>query len=150
MVTHFSIPAWRTPWTEEPGGLQSMGSKRARHDWVTNTMSLCHVWFTHSSADGHSDCFHGLKVEVKVLVAQSCLTLCDPMAPLPMGFSIQEHWSGLPFPSPGDLPNPGVEPGSPTLQADSLLSEPQGSRFPWLGCCACWNLQGPGGWASLR
>ena len=40
-----------------------------------------------------------------------------------MGFSRQEYWSGLPFPSPGDLPNPGVKPGSPTLQADSLLSE---------------------------
>ena len=36
-----------------------------------------------------------------------------------MGFSRQEYWSGLPFPSPGDLPNPGIEPGSPTLQADS-------------------------------
>ena len=43
-------------------------------------------------------------------------------APLSMGFFRQEHWSGLPFPSSGDLPNPGIEPGSPTLQADSLLS----------------------------
>ena len=41
-----------------------------------------------------------------------------------MEFSRQEYWSGLPFPSPGDLPNPGIEPGSPALQADSLLSEP--------------------------
>ena len=41
-----------------------------------------------------------------------------------MGFSRQEYWRGLPFPSPGDLPNPGIEPGSPALQADSLLSEP--------------------------
>ena len=41
-----------------------------------------------------------------------------------MGFSGQEHWSELPFPSPGDLPNPGIEPGSPALQADALLSEP--------------------------
>ena len=46
-------------------------------------------------------------------------------APLSMGFSKQEYWSGLPFPSPGDLPDPGIEPGSPALQADSLLSEPQ-------------------------
>ena len=43
-----------------------------------------------------------------------------------MGFSRQEHWSGLPFPSPGDLPNPGIEPRSPALQADSLLTELQG------------------------
>ena len=47
-------------------------------------------------------------------------------ASLMMGFSRQEYWSGLPFPSPGDLPNPEIEPGSPALQADSLLSEPPG------------------------
>ena len=43
-----------------------------------------------------------------------------------MGFSRQEYWSGLPFPSPGDLPDPGIEPGSPTLKADALSSEPPG------------------------
>ena len=43
-----------------------------------------------------------------------------------MEFSRQEYWSGLQFPSPGDLPTPGIEPESPTLQADSLLSEPPG------------------------
>ena len=47
-------------------------------------------------------------------------------APLSMEFSRQEYWSGLPFPSPGDLPGPGIKPGSPVLQADSLLSEPPG------------------------
>ena len=47
-------------------------------------------------------------------------------APLSMGFSRQECWSGLPFPSPGDLPDPGIEPGSPALQADALPSEPPG------------------------
>ena len=46
-----------------------------------------------------------------------------------MGFSRQEYWSGLPFPSPGDLPDPGIEPGSPTLQAESLLSEPPGKTL---------------------
>ena len=46
-------------------------------------------------------------------------------APPSMGFSRQERWSGLPFPSPGDLPDPGIEPGSPALQADALPSEPQ-------------------------
>ena len=50
-------------------------------------------------------------------------------APLSMGFSRQESWSGLPFPSPVDLPDPGIEPGSPTLQADALPSEsPEKSR----------------------
>ena len=53
---------------------------------------------------------------------------CDSMgvacqAPLSMGFSRQESLSGLPFPSPGDLPDSGIEPGSPTLQADDLLTE---------------------------
>ena len=47
-------------------------------------------------------------------------------APPSMGFSRQEYWSGLPFPSPGDLPNPGIEPDSPALQADALTSEPPG------------------------
>ena len=47
-------------------------------------------------------------------------------APPSMIFSRQECWSGLPFPSPGDLPDPGLEPGSPTMQADALPSEPPG------------------------
>ena len=55
----------------------------------------------------------------------SCLTLCDSMtaahqAPLSMGFFRQEYWSGLPFPSPGELPDPRIEPRSPALQADAL------------------------------
>ena len=65
------------------------------------------------------------------LVAQLCPTLCDPMdcspqAPLFMGFFRQEYGSGLPFPSPGDLLKPGIKPRSPTLKADSLLTEPPG------------------------
>ena len=70
--------------------------------------------------------------EVKVLVTSSCLSLCDPMhcsppgSHLSMGFSRQEYWSGLPFPSPGDLPNPGIKLGSSALQADSLPAEPPG------------------------
>ena len=51
-------------------------------------------------------------------------------APLPMGFPRKEYFSGLPFPSPGYLPDPGIEPGSPTLQADALLSEPPG-KLPY-------------------
>ena len=47
-------------------------------------------------------------------------------SPQSMEFSRQEYWSGLPFSSPGDLPDPGIEPGSPTLQADALPSEPLG------------------------
>ena len=47
-------------------------------------------------------------------------------APLSMGFPRQEYWSGLPFPSPGDLPEPGIKPRFPALQADALPSEPPG------------------------
>ena len=50
-----------------------------------------------------------------------------------MEFSWQEYWSGLPFPSPGDLPDPGIQPGSPALQAgDSSPSEPPGKPSKWL------------------
>ena len=68
------------------------------------------------------------------LVAKSCPTLATPwtvarQAPLSMGFSRQEYWSGLPFPSPGDLPDPGIEPRSPALQADSLPAEPAGKPY---------------------
>ena len=64
-------------------------------------------------------------------VAQSCPILCEPwtaahQAPLSMGFSMQEYCSGLPFPPPGDLLNPGIKPRSPTLQVDSLPTEPPG------------------------
>ena len=52
-----------------------------------------------------------------------------------MGFSKQEYWSGLPFPSPGDLPDPGMEPRSPSFQAESLPSEPPGKTNVVL-CCA--------------
>ena len=67
-------------------------------------------------------------------VSQSCLTLCKPMngvahpAPLSVGLSRQEWQSGLPLPSPGDLPDPGIKPGSFALQAMSLLSELPGKR----------------------
>ena len=55
-------------------------------------------------------------------------------AALSMGFSRQEYWSGLPFPSPGNLPNPGTEPRSPALQVDSLPSEPPGKPQESVHC----------------
>ena len=64
------------------------------------------------------------------LVTKLCLTLATPRAvacqALSMGFSRQEYWSGLPFPSPGDLPDPGIKTRSPALQADSLPTELRG------------------------
>ena len=85
-------------WTRRPGVLQFMGSQRVGHDWATELN-----WTELNSP-----------------------TLCDPRdcSPTrllcPWGFSEQEYWSGLPFPSPRDLPDPGIKPGSPTLQADAL------------------------------
>ena len=80
-------------------------------------------------------------------VTQLCLTLCDPvdcspLAPLSMEFSRQEYWSGLPFPFLGDLPNPGIKPGSPALAGGFFSS----SSLSLLGeephCCQCQH--GPG------
>ena len=64
-------------------------------------------------------------------------------APLSMGFSRQEYWSGLPLPSPGDLPNPGIKPGSAALQADSLPSEPPGKpqNSYLLDLIWCWGTE---------
>ena len=90
-----------------------MKTKLKKNILCKSVGDLCEVW------------------KLKVLVAQSCLTLWDPVdwsrqAPLSMEFFRQQYWSGLPFPSPGDLPNPGIEPRFPTLWADSLTSEPPG------------------------
>ena len=84
------------------------------------------------------------------LVAKTLATIwaiaCQ--APLSVGFSRQEHWSGLPFPSPGDLPHPGIEPKSPALQMDSLSLSHQGS--PGLPSGSIDVLTGGGaGWGSL-
>ena len=57
-------------------------------------------------------------------------------APPSMGFSRQDYWGGLPFPFPGDLPNPGIEPGSPALQAVALTSEAPGIEDGGSGLCA--------------
>ena len=68
-----------------------------------------------------------------------------------MGFSREEYWSGLPFPPPGDPPSPGVEPGSPALQADALLSEPQGSSPSILWQVSfILSLNVGGGWEQSR
>ena len=63
-------------------------------------------------------------------VAQSCLTLfATPWTLQSMEFSRPEYWSEWPFPSPGDLPNPGIEPRSPAMQADSYQLSHKGSRI---------------------
>ena len=66
------------------------------------------------------------RVGSEVKVTQSCLTLCDPMDNTVQGILQARILEWEPFPSPGDLPNPGIEPSSPSLQVDSLPAEPQG------------------------
>ena len=76
-----------------------------------------------------TDCYQDLSHQIQSgggLVAKSCPILVTPwtvagQAPLSVGFSQQEYWNGLPFLSPGDLSDPGTEPGSPVLQEDSFL-----------------------------
>ena len=69
-----------------------------------------------------------IHIDVRVCCHFSCVRLCVTpwtvarQAPLTLGFSGQEHWSGLPRPPPGDLPNPGIEPASPALQAGSTTA----------------------------
>ena len=84
-----------------------------------------------ATTPGHFNTLLSRRVERRVLVTQSWPTLFKPMnCSLPGSsvhvFSRQEYWTGLPFASPGDLPDPGIRPRSPALQADSLLSEPPG------------------------
>ena len=94
---------------------------------------LLTLWFTFAYV--WKIFFKSLRLKVYfnlcVIVAQLCPALCDPMnvahqTPLSVEFSRQEYWSGLPFTSPADLPEPGIKPGSPILQAYSLPSKPPG------------------------
>ena len=81
------------------------------------------IWITHTKLSKCSlplfSCFSRVW-----LCAASWIAACQ--APLFMGFPGKNTWSGLPFPSPGDFPDSGIEPGSPALQVDSLLPEPPG------------------------
>ena len=66
---------------------------------------------------------------MQVKVAQWCRLFATPWTIQSLGFSRPEYWSGQPFPSPGDLPNPGIQPRAPTLQVDSLPAEPPGKPY---------------------
>ena len=96
---------------------------------------------------------------MKVLVTQPCPILCDPWTvahqdPLSMEFSRQEYWSGYPFPSPGDLPDPGIKPKSRALPADSLSSETSGKRFFTITGLqhfqCCWKVQATSQFSSVQ
>ena len=96
------------------------------------SLTICYGCETYPLCQCYSFVSEGLSVIVKVLVILSCaqyfVTPCPVahQAALSVKFSSQNYWSELPFPSPGDLPSPGIDLGSPTLQADSLPTEPPG------------------------
>ena len=108
----------------------------------------CYKWnlsnFTNVSKDPSSFCQEFDCAAAKSL--QSCLTPCDPIDSSPpgsqsLGFSRQEHWSGLPLPSPVGLPNPRIKPRSPTLQADAFTIWPTREVFSWLELSEFWDLE---------
>ena len=123
MATHSSVLAWEIQGTKEPGGLQSTGLQGLGHCWRalarmhrSEMMSLggwiiggFHFHDERHSSVGHVQLF-------AILWTAAC------QAPLSMGLSRQEYWSGLPCSPPGDLPDPGVEPAS-------LMSPPLAGRF---------------------
>ena len=86
---------------------------------INNCLKRPHICSNHSEIS----CCAELLSHVQLFATPWTVAL---QVPLSMGFSRQEYWSGLPCPSLGDLPNPGIEPQSPTLQVDSLPSEPPG------------------------
>ena len=92
MAIHSSVLAWRIPGMAEPGGLPSMGLHRVGHDWSDLAVAAAAVWSEVKSLS-------------RVQLFATPWTVAY-RAPPSMGFSRHEHWSGLPFPSPGELPDP--------------------------------------------
>ena len=117
MATHSSILTWKIPWTEEPGGLQSMRS-RVGHN--TATAHTPYPQWKYISTETTDIPYYTLSFfpygDVYVLSRFSCvsetLATVAHQAPLSMGFSRQEYWSGLPCPPLEDLPDPGIKPTS--------------------------------------
>ena len=146
MALHSSILAWKIALTEGPGRLQSMGSQRVRQAWA-HTHPYSTVWIVLCRIESWDvSCnffFLALLFSIqkdwlvdtgRLLVVQCVWFFATPwtiahQAALSMEFSRQEYWSGVPFPTPEELPNPGIKPRSPALQADSLPTEPPGQHL---------------------
>ena len=119
------------PW-DSPGKTTGVGCHFIlQGSFPTQGLNTCLLHWQAGSLPRSQQGLHGTKIKrmiSEVKVTQSCQTLATPWTvahkgPLSMGFSRQDYWSGLPFPSPGDLPDPGIEPMTPALQADSLPTE---------------------------
>ena len=142
MATHSSVLAWRIPWTEEPGRLQAFGLKsRTRlsdfhftaHFRITRRKIIHVIFFYRTSSSrtwqGARDIVNPCGCTRLVMSLFATPWTIAHHVSLSMIFPRQEYWSGLPLSSPGDLPNPGIEPGSPALEADAFTSEPQTASF---------------------
>ena len=112
MATHSSILAWRISWMEEPGRLQLTGLQEYQHPRERIVFFRLLLFFFLKYVRAHS------------VISDSFATPCTAAlrAPFSMGFSRQEYWSRLPFTSPGDHPDPGIEPWSYPLQAISCIA----------------------------
>ena len=140
MAIYSSILARKILWTEEPGRLQSVGSQRVGHNWATelnwcmfincfrkNTQETTKTGYPR---EGQSIVMRGVwwgisfVVELlrRVWLFATAWTIAR-WAPLSMGFPRQDCWSRLPFPPPGDLPDPGIKPASPALAGFDTLWE---------------------------
>ena len=145
MATHSSVLAWRVPGTGEPGGLSSMESHRVGHDWSDLAAAAVAAYFylVHFLSVGMYLSYSFLLSFLPSLLACVCVHLLSHVrffvtlwtlaheAPLSMGFSRQKYWSGLPFPPPGDLSDPGIEcmsPVSPVLAGEFFTTEPPGKH----------------------
>ena len=103
--------------------------------WLSSPEKLCFLEVIKTFCHRHSCCcwnHNEVKLLSHVRLFATHWTVVY-QSPPSMGFSRQECWTGLPFPSPGDLPDPGIEPGSPAFQADALTSEPPGNHHSHLG-----------------
>ena len=138
MAAHSSLLAWNIPWTEEPGGLQSMGSQRVGHDWAhTAPPSLGRNKAKSVILEYlHCTCLHACYVCLSpVWLLVPLWTVAYQAPPLFVGFSRQEYWSGLPCPPPGDLPEPGIKPASlksPALAGSLFTTGAMGKPLHWL------------------
>ena len=127
MATHSSILTWEIPWTEEPCRLQSIGSQEKGRIYQQEESDDQTGWPKLLPGKRDFSTFIHSVTYICHVQLFATLWIVVHQAPLPMGFFRWEYWSGLPFPSPGDLPDPGIKPTSPVfpaLQVHSLPVEP--------------------------